>query len=134
MMDFNTFLTRIIDQGIEGAKRDYKDRKLDGALAGFEACRNKLPEDLVPIWENAEKQALYQMDTPDDGYWYWRCYAAEVEWIINIVSAVLVDQGQKPLLDRFPTAMGVMNAAAILGTTSLAGHLVGGKLGGILPS
>lgn len=59
-MDYYEFLNRVIDEGIDAAKADYTDptdkQRLDGSIAGFEACRKKLPEELVELWTDVSKQ------------------------------------------------------------------------------
>ena len=55
-MGYNDFLDSIINQGIASAKRDYvAGEKLDGSIAGFEACRNKTYEEIVDILEEVNE-------------------------------------------------------------------------------
>jgi hypothetical protein len=121
-MEYYEFLKRIIDEGIDAAKADYTDpndkQHLDGSIAGFEACRNKLPEELVQVWTDVSKQVNMAFGDPEENYWYHRCYQLEVEWVINVVSAMLVNEGQDPLLSWLPTANGMMKAASIIGVQS----------------
>lgn len=119
IMDYYEFLNRIIDEGIAAATADYTDpsdkQHLDGSIAGFNACRNKLPEQLVETWTEAGKLVNAAFGDPEENYWYHRCYQLEVEWVINVVSAMLVNEGQDPLLAWLPTANGMMKAASIIG-------------------
>ncbi len=121
-MTYNEFLTRIIDEGIAAATADYTDPKdkesLDGSIAGFEACRNLLPEQLVEAWQTATTDVNVAFREQKINYWYYRCFQAEVEWVCNVVSAMLVNEGQKPLLSWLPTANGMMKAASILGVNT----------------
>lgn len=128
-MNYPEFLKQIIDSGIEAVKEDYKNRDNDdylkGSIAGFEACRDKLPQELVGIYEIANKKAydeqFFEHDLNDlgikreRGYWWYRCYVLEVEWVINVVSAMLVNNGSPSLMSHLPTARGMMRAAEILG-------------------
>lgn len=127
-MTYNEFLTRIIDEGIAAATADYTDPKdkerLEGSIAGFNACRNQLPEQLIETWSEANKKCndafcngIYS-DENTNTYWYHRCFQLEVEWVINVVSAMLINEGQQPLLAWLPTANGAMKAASILGVNT----------------
>ncbi len=118
-MDYYEFLNRVIDEGIAAATADYTEpddkQRLDGSIAGFNACRNKLPEELVEIWTNAGEIVNKAFGDPEENYWYHRCYQMEVEWVINVVSAMMVNEGQDTLLSWLPTANGMMKAASIIG-------------------
>ena len=51
-----------------------------------------------------------------DNYWWFRCFQLEVEWVCNVVSAMLMNEGHHtPLLSWLPTANGAMKAASIVG-------------------
>lgn len=121
-MTYNEFLTRIIDEGIAAATADYTDPKdkerLEGSIAGFNACRNQLPEQLVETWSEANKKCNDAFFEQRENYWWFRCFQLEVEWVCNVVSAMLVNEGQDPLLAWFPTANGVTKAASILGVNT----------------
>lgn len=93
-MNYNDYLNGVIDGGIEGAKRSYSNPNnsnhpmmLEGAIAGFEACRGKSPEELGVLLGEAGKNTTRAMleDLPD--YWRHRCFHAEIEWVCNCVSA-----------------------------------------------
>ena len=105
---------RIIDEGIGAARIDYKDGpKLQGSIAGFEACRaTKLDEllDLLKAAEAASRDARHRV-APD--YWWFRCYELEVEWVCNCLSAVLQNEELVPLIT--PTVRGYMKVANIVG-------------------
>jgi hypothetical protein len=119
-------LARVIDDGIAAARRDYtKPRQkamLEGSIEGFEACRacdfELLPDLLIRARNEtlaAHRLSQEQEESPPDvdAYWRVRCYELEVEWVCNVVSAVLVNQGEQPIIT--PTARGVMKAAEIVG-------------------
>lgn len=119
-MNYTQFLNRIIDDGINAAKADYNKQsdaeKLEGSVAGFEACRNLQLVGLVDLYTTASEYANKAMGDQHDKYWYFRCYQLEVEWVINVVSAMLHTQGHNPLLSWLPTNRGMMKAIEILGT------------------
>lgn len=118
-MTYNEFLDRIINDGIAAAKADYTKpedvERLEGSIAGFEACRNLQPQELVDMFVTAGKYVTETFGDKQSKYWYFRCYQLEVEWVINVVSAILMNQGQSPLLAYLPTSRGVMKAAEIVG-------------------
>jgi hypothetical protein len=111
------FLTRIIDDGIAAAREDYADSpaKLEGAVAGFEACRNLSPLELISVLEFGalETQKAFREESPD--YWRIRCFELEVEWVCNCVSAALVNNDTPSLRHDFPTARAMRKAASVLG-------------------
>ncbi len=124
MIIFSAFLNRVIDDGKDAATKSYGDRpsnrdKLKGALAGFESCRGMSPLILnshLGRARMAQMKAHHHAKTHADGWsWYWwiACYAAEVEWVCNVVSAALLNQGLPPIIP--PTARGMTTAATILG-------------------
>lgn len=116
-MEYATFLDRVIEEGIEAAKVDYANspEKLAGALAGFELCRHKVPSALKRHLEDARRMTaeLYRGNAKAEAYWHSRCYESEIEWVCNVVSAMLYNQGVEPLVP--PTVNGVMKAASIIG-------------------
>lgn len=122
MMAYDTFLAQVITEGIAACEKDYaKDtqtEKREGAIAGFEVCRGKSPVELGRILANARARlhdASRELAGPRrDGYWRIRCFEAEVEWVCNVVSAALMNNGEPVIIQ--PTARGVLKAAAILGT------------------
>lgn len=116
-MDFDAFLTRVIDDGIAAALKDYAGDadKRNGAVAGFETCRGLDAEGLRTLLERAESTQAAAQRIQHPRYWLFRCFAAEVEWVCNVVSAALVNEGQSPLTSLLPTARGVRKAAEILG-------------------
>jgi hypothetical protein len=122
-MNYYDFLNKVIEDGISAAKKTYKDsknQKLDGALAAFEACRNKMPEDLIEIYTTALSYCENARKNKDsENYWWFRCYLAEVEWVCNVVSAILRNQGLPPLLPNLPTERGFMKAVQILGAQNV---------------
>jgi hypothetical protein len=119
-MDYTEFLTRVVDEGIEAATSDYTKesdkQNLEGSIAGFNACRNKSPEELIEVWNEASKKMNEAFGEQKDNYWYFRCFQLEVEWVCNVVSAMLMNEGHTtPLLSWLPTANGAMKAASIVG-------------------
>jgi len=107
---------QLLDDGIAAARVDYaKDPvRLAGALEGFDACRGKTPEDLTKLLVKSNRRASRAMDRKDDtldDYWKARCFALEVEWVCNCVSAAT----RVPIAGHLPTCRGAMKAAEVLG-------------------
>jgi len=117
-MEYNDFLKRVIDRGLAGARESYaaSAHKLRGAIAGFEACRDKNPLQLTELLEAAQKATdLLKVEkmTPEQ-YWEARCYEAEIEWVCNCVSVSMINMGLKTVIVP-PTARAVMLVSEILG-------------------
>ena len=122
-MDYFEFQNRVIDEGIAAAKTSYTSpddsAKLHGSVAGFEVCRDKNPLQLQQLYLEAGQSsrealhAVHEKATDTDTYWFKRCYMLEVEWVCNVVSAMLLNQGVEPIV--MPTARGVMKAVSIAG-------------------
>lgn len=127
-MEFDKFLTKVIDMGIVAVKRDYirPDQKaiLKGSIAGFEACRGKNTLELGVLLEEANSKSHDWMLKSDHKskkdiakHWELRGFALEVEWVCNVVSASLYNQGLPTIIN--PTARGMMQAAKILGVKGI---------------
>ena len=120
---YEEFLRRVIEEGMAAARESYAadQNKLNAAIAGFWACRGKTPMALLQLLGEAQQataRARRHILTPsafqDLGqYWRIRCYEAEVEWVCNCVSAMLVNQKLPPIIP--PTVRGMRKAASILG-------------------
>ena len=112
-------LNQIIDDGIEACKLDYKDRpmELKGSVAGFEACRNKTPIELKEILDTANQKTHQAFLEQVDNYWEVRCFALEVEWVCNVLSAILMNNGLPIIIP--PTCRGILKAADIVGVKEL---------------
>jgi hypothetical protein len=110
-------LNAIVDDGIEAARHDYaKPRdtlKREGAIQGFEDCRNKEPAEIAALLVEANERAYQGMLENDPQYWFWRCRALEVEWVVNVLSSILVANGMLPIGNM--TARGMLKAAEIIG-------------------
>lgn len=111
------FLTRVIDDGIEAATRDYDGenhrQKREGSIAGFEACRGLEPNSLRELLRRASEQTSNARVFDRQKYWWYRCFELEVEWVCNVVSAALMNSGEPVIIT--PTARGIIQAAKILG-------------------
>lgn len=116
-MNYLVFLDKVIDDGVAAARKDYAhdEDKREGAVAGFEACRSRMPEEILVILRGAAEATRRAMLDDDPHYWRVRCFEAEIEWVANVVSAALVSQGCAPLAAHLPTARGMMKAAQVLG-------------------
>lgn len=121
-MTMQQFLDRVIDDGIAAAKADYtredQAEKLRGSIDGFELCRGLNPLQLRDVFTAANQDADRRMLERAPDYWYWRCRALEVEWVCNVVSAALQNQGVEAICGHLPTVRGVMKAADILGVAT----------------
>lgn len=119
MKTYEEFLTRIIDDGIAAARADYKEKPdhLEGAIAGFEACRGKTSDEIARLLESSRRVTaeIGRHNASGSPYWHSRCYELEIEWVANVISAALWNEGKEPLAPHLPTARGVMKAAEILG-------------------
>ena len=116
-MTYDDVLTEIIDGGIMGARHDYAKAthryQLLGSVDGFEACRGKWPQELFSLLKAAnERWEKARQDHAED-YFYHRCYAAEVEWVCNCLSVMMVNAGLEPLIP--PTARAYLHMAEIVG-------------------
>ena len=120
-MTYEDLLARIIADGIAEVRVTYADpkdhHKRDGAIEGFEACRDKSPSELVVLWtEEERKQTGAFRDTSDiQGYWRQRFKTLQIEWVCNVVSVGLTTSGQPPLIGHLPTARGAMKYAEVVG-------------------
>jgi hypothetical protein len=119
---FDEFRTILIEDGIEAARKDYTDPKdlarLNGSIAGFQACFNKNPPEIRKLLkDSAERTSKAFIDVnektiTDYDYWYQVCFAAEVEWVANCISALMISQGLNPIAGI--TTRGVMKASEIV--------------------
>lgn len=119
-MEFDKFLTKVINLGIKSAKRDYNrnDQKaiLKGSIAGFEACRGLDVFKLTRLLEKSRKDSFEAMKLGKEDinkYWEARGFTLEVEWVCNVVSASLYNQKLPVIIT--PTARGMITASKILG-------------------
>lgn len=129
-ISWTDFLTRIIDDGIEAAEKDYGRDKgpytesmLDGSKAGFKACRDKTPYELKTVLNEARartqehlKKVMQTLNEDEEAlrtYWHNRCFELEVEWVCNCVSALLMQLGEPVIVP--PTVRAVIRVAEIVG-------------------
>ena len=125
-MNYTQFLDKVIDDGIKAAKKDYSQpsqkNKLEGSIFGFEQCRDKSPTEIAfllieyrkIISEERETEMIFEeLDVKrEHNYWYYRCAESEIEWVANVVSAMLYNEGKQTIIT--PTARGMMKADEIL--------------------
>lgn len=124
-MTYQEALERVINDGIDAAKEDYKgddeekQAKLAGSIEGFEACRDKTPEELVGVLAKLRGQThmamirVHEQEISSNEYWAIRCRELETEWVCNCISALLMNQGMPVIVP--PTARAVMKMAEIVG-------------------
>jgi hypothetical protein len=112
------FIRRICEEGERAAKANYagpeRADKLRGSLAGFKICRQATMDGLLPAFKDADERAKDAQQRGADNYWELRCRAAEIEWVMNCVSVVLVNSGDKPLVFGQPSARAVATASRVL--------------------
>lgn len=114
-MTYSDFLHEIIERGITAAKADYKDNpaKLSGAIAGFSECRGKDPTELRKLLCYAEEEVRKAFPQHDElQYWTRVCFHGEVQWVCNVVSAILLNEGHTPIIT--PTCRAMMLAHEIV--------------------
>jgi hypothetical protein len=114
-MTLKALLDRIADDGIKACSENYKNnpKKRDGAIAGFNACRDKTIFELRQQLHIAANAADVARAVDRENYWYLRCFEAEIEWVCNVVSACLQNQGLDTIVT--PTMRGYLKAAEIIG-------------------
>ena len=109
-------LNAIIDDGIEAARHDYvkplDTLKREGAISGFEECRNREPAQIAALLAEANERANQAIREDNPRYWFWRCRALEIGWVANVLSNILVANGTLPVGTM--TARGRLKAAEIL--------------------
>ena len=116
-MNLVEFIERVIGDGINAAKADYpkpdQKEKLKGSISGFEKCRGKNTLELLTLLDEAKIATHKALLEQAKNYWFVRCEEAEIEWVCNCVSALLVNEGFDPII--IPTARSVMKVAEIVG-------------------
>lgn len=107
-------LEHVINDGLEAVKDSYKEgsNKLKGSIAGFESCRNKTVQELEQLLNEASQMVYNARLIEHEDYWFWRCKQAEIEWVCNVISVILLNE-KLPIITA-PTARGVLKAAEIL--------------------
>jgi len=128
-MTYNDFLAQVIREGIMAAAMEYNQpaqvHKLQGSLEGFESCYEKPPEELgveLLLANEAADRFFWNRDDATDKeenlqqYWRFRCKALEIEYVCNVVSAMLMNEGLPTIIQ--PTSRGVRRAAEIIGVKS----------------
>lgn len=122
--DYYEVLDSIINDGIAEISyimdKPYDKHKLAGAIAGFNACRNREPLELVEIHKETNgylREMIKGGRTNADEYWWFRYYRLEVEWVCDVISAfysAYLNQGKKSLLPNTPTDRAMKKAYSII--------------------
>jgi hypothetical protein len=119
---YKQLLDRVISDGITEVRVVYADpedhHKRDGAIEGFEACREKSPAQLVELWRETEAEAAQMRNVHADdlkAYWRLRYKALQIEWVLNVLTVGFQKLGYRPLLGHLPTARAVMKYVEIVG-------------------
>ena len=115
-MTYEAFLERVISDGIRAAEVSYADDPLKraGAVAGFEACRGKTPDKLDDLLRSASEAVSVAFREQAKDYWRTAAYRSEVDYVCNVVSALLVSQGRIPVFYGPPTCRGWLRMSEIL--------------------
>ena len=87
---YENFLERVINESIAAAKDDYRSpesaQKLEGSIAGLEACRGKSPIQLESILVNARHVTSEACLLNYKDRWKHRCYEIEVERVVSLIT------------------------------------------------
>lgn len=115
-MTLEEAVEQIITDGIGAAKKDYKDKPamLKGSVNGFNACKGKNIIGLTALINTAREKTseAFRDQIDKDAYWEICCFELEVEWVCNVASAILMNNGLPVIIE--PTCRGVMRAAEIV--------------------
>jgi hypothetical protein len=124
-MEYLAALDAVIRRGIEGCKKTYKDQphKLEGSIQGFESCRNKTPDELFKLLDEAQRNTEDARRRANEGklttpeFWKIRHVELQIEWTCNNMAVFLVEAGLRSPFPRHvgPTAFAYRNMATILG-------------------
>jgi hypothetical protein len=119
MVTLHDVLRISVTDGIQTAKDAYKDErskdKLDGSIDGLTACVGATSiEELIDIYNNISTYVRNAKRDDYDNYFYFRFYQLRVEWILDIISAILVNEGMRSLSPALPTIKGITKATTIL--------------------
>lgn len=121
-MQLSEALEKIAEIGIEAANRDYcrpdQEDKREGSVLGFTECRGKTIPELAALLAAANARVVEAHRDRAKDYWYWACRRAEIEWVANVVSAMLMNVGLPVIVT--PTARGFLMAARIVGVLEAA--------------
>jgi len=127
-MDYLTALNEIINRGIAAAQRDYMNspHRRDAAIAGFESCRNKSPDELEALRKRSElATTAARIKVANEGfssheYWKIRTFEAEIEWTCNCISVILMNQKAPSPFPRSigPTARAATTVADFVGVSA----------------
>ena len=108
-------LNFIIDDGIESVRESFKDPKdslkLRGSIRGFGDCRGLGLSDLSDFLKAAPQTTYLHRQHVD--YVFWRYRELQIEWVCNVLSAILMANGRPTL--RHPTLRGMLKAVEIIG-------------------
>lgn len=125
-MNYIEFLTQVIERGIKSCSADpiinKHPKRLEGSIEGFNACRDKTPEELAALLaetrrkgHNARLDSEGKREDDLEDYWKARHYELQVEWVCNCVSAMLMNEGKGVIIP--PTARAMINISEIIGVS-----------------
>lgn len=122
-MRLSEFQARIIEDRLRIVSEDYKSEpdKRAGCIAGLELCRGKKPHELADILILANTALSRAFETKSPKYWEVAMFHAEIELVVDTVSAALQSLGLKPLID--PTREAYARAAQLLDFEKVAASI-----------
>lgn len=86
-------LNQTIESGIFQAKQSYYRiddfHKLEGSIAGFEACRNCSLQQISDLIKESNDYVQEARLKNLDNYWFFRCYNAEVYFVYKKLELLL---------------------------------------------
>lgn len=112
-MVYDDFLEKIIKDGIIYSEKKYakNQEKLMAATLGLDACRNKKPNELLGLLNEARK-ITQKTNINSKLYIIVSTYELTIEWVCNCIAAMMIVQKQKPIVQ--PTMRGFLKMSEVL--------------------
>lgn len=104
-MKYQEYLNRVIDESIADLDKYFALEPRvtllyhKASLAGLEACRGLAPPGLAMLLDRAQRiQRLALRKTAHDRYMKVTFFLHEVEWVCDVVSVALANQGMETII------------------------------------
>lgn len=115
---FEEVLNTTIEIGIIACKEDYssledKERR-EGSVKGFEDCRGLGYNELIELLKLSSEYSHEAFIKRLDNQSYFQCYYAEIEWVLNVMSAYKIINGGKSDISYLQTSRGYRLAHNII--------------------
>lgn len=114
-MDYNTFLIKVLNNGIENSIKKYNDitdkLRLDGAISALKACEKRTPIQLKSLLESSRQNTRKAFKLRDN-YWYYRSYELHVEWVCRHIAVAFPSSGLGRVVSSTEDA--IVNVQSIL--------------------